>query len=271
MSCKRNQMVSRQKKREEEVRLWLAVTAVSERSAATKKRPALSSNSCSYRLRFKNAPNPTPTCRRAPCPPASGEWTWTSMTRTNSWTRRTEEKTSWVPTRQRWTPLSDNILYMISSVSPRALPSEKTPQMLCIPGWYCIRVSPSAAGVNGGGSASRPLNCPDLPDSHIPGITGPRRRGFVCFYCRLCPPPLHLMESWGATLYHVLLSLRTEVWLVFRNPPCLLDSGISEAGGGHGQAAALCVCARYHWPYKAWVRSTSSWNNGCLPPHPNVD
>lgn len=59
-------------------------------------------------------PRPPQICPRAPCPPALGEWMWTSTTRTNLWTRRTEERTSWVPTRQRWTPSSDNILYMIS-------------------------------------------------------------------------------------------------------------------------------------------------------------
>lgn len=85
---------------EAEVRKLPPVTAVAPRKKAT--------------FELLLATRPPPICPRAPCPPALGEWMWTSTTRTNLWTRRTEEKTSWVPTRRRWTPSSDNILSMIS-------------------------------------------------------------------------------------------------------------------------------------------------------------
>lgn len=86
-----------------------------ERWKRRRKKARLQLQLLSFSVKNKT-PKPPPTCRRTPCPPASGEWTWTSTTRTNLWTRRTEEKTSWVLTRQRWTPSSDNILYMISQL-----------------------------------------------------------------------------------------------------------------------------------------------------------
>lgn len=102
-------------------------------------------------------------------------------------------------------------------------------------------MSPSAAGMNGG-SASRPLNCPDLPDSHIPGITGPRRRGFVCFYCRLVrqlcfPPPTSFNEILGCNLISCVSQFEDRGLARVGDIPYLLDSGISEAGG-------VCVRAR---------------------------
>lgn len=57
-----------------------------------------------------------PGCRRTRCRrPASGRWTWTNMTRTSSWTRRTAAMARPGPTRARWTRAYGNILTLAAA------------------------------------------------------------------------------------------------------------------------------------------------------------